>query len=402
MMRRRVSTCLIASLLALSAWHSVLAQAEIQVVNEEPVFTFNESIHFSAALQTDQPVTRVLVIVGPTGRPEEDRVLPATLDETGRITARLDLSDHPFQAFATLDYRYQITFGDGEIYTTSPYKFRYLDNRYDWQTLESPPFRVHWFQGDVSFAQEVVNAAHAGERRLPEILEVYLPDEVDIYVYASAAELQVALQSSNSTWVAGHANPELNVVLVSLPQGPEQQLEIERQIPHELMHVALYYTDAHTYKNLPAWLNEGLASLAELYPSPEYQAILENAFTAGNLLPMSSICQAFPAESSQRLLAYAQSASFTSFLFEQFGTAGFNRLRAALANNLGCREAVENALGASLENLEGKWRRETFTGEAWQEAFAELLPWLVLALVILVGPLIMVFSIARRPARMEL
>lgn len=402
MMRYRVLACLISSFLALFAWRSVLAQAEIQVMNEEPVYTFNESILFSATLQTDQPVTRVLVIVGPAGRPEEDRVLTATLDETGKITARLDLIEYPFPAFATLVYRYQITFGDGEIYTSQPYQLRYLDNRFDWQTLESPPFRVHWFQGDVAFAQEVLNVAHAGERRLPEILEVYLPDEVDIYVYASAADLQAALQSPNPTWVAGHANPELNAVLVSLPPGPEQQLEIERQVPHELMHVALYYTDAHTYENLPVWFNEGLASLAELYPSPDYQAILENAFTSGDLLSMASICEAFPTDPGQRLLAYAQSSSFTSFLFEQFGTAGFNRLRAAFANNLGCRPAVGNALGASLEDLEGKWMRETFTGEAWQEAFAELLPWLVLAVVVLIGPLIMVFGIVRRPARMEL
>lgn len=400
-MRYRVLTCMISIFLALFAWHSALAQGEIQVVNEEPVYTFNESILFSATLQADRPVTRVLVVVGPTGRPEEDLFLPATLDEAGRISARLDLIDHPFQAFATLDYRYQITLGDGEIFTTAAYKLQYLDNRFDWQTLESPPFRVHWFQGDVTFAQGVLNVAHAGERRLPEILEVYLPDELDIYVYASAADLQAALHSPNPTWVAGHADPELNVILVSLPPGPEQQLEIERQIPHELMHVALYYTDARTYENLPTWLNEGLASLAELYPSPEYQAILENAFTSGDLLPMASICEAFPTEPGQRLLAYAQSASFTSFLFEQFGTAGFNRLRAVLANNLGCRAAVENALGASLENLEGKWMRETFTGEAWQEALAELLPWLVLAGVVLIGPLIMAFGIARRPARME-
>jgi hypothetical protein len=398
------SVCFILSLLlVLPAWYPVQAQTDVQVVNEEPDYSFNEYIDFSATVRSTHPVDEALIFVGPEGKPEEEQILQAVLDDQGKVTGRLDLIERPLQPFTTLEYRYQVTLGEGEIYNSPVYTLQYIDNRYQWQTLDSPPFRVHWYRGDISFAQEVLNVAHAGRRRLPEILEVYLPDELDIYTYSSAAELQAALDTSSSSWIAGHAAPDLGVILVSLPAGPDQRLEIERQIPHELMHVALYYTDAHTYQNLPIWLNEGLASLAELYPSPEYESILDEAFGSGELLSMASICQAFPTDSSQRLLAYAQSASFTSYLFEQYGTAGFNRLRAAFANNLGCRPAVENTLGASLESLEGQWLRERFTRDAWQEALADLLPWAVLAVVLLVGPIIMLFGVARRrPARMEL
>jgi hypothetical protein len=150
------------------------------------------------------------------------------------------------------------------------------------------------------------------------------------------------------------------------------------------------------------WFNEGVASLAELYPSPEYQPMLEQAFQSGELLQMVSLCQVLPNDSSQRLLAYAQSASFTGYLFEQFGTGGFNRLRAAFANNLGCRPAVENALDNSLENLESRWLRTTFAGDVWQEVFSDLLPWLLLLGIILIGPIIMLLGIGRhRSARME-
>jgi hypothetical protein len=392
---------LLALLLAGIPWRPAQAQAEVEVLNDDPIYAFNEFIQFSATIRSAKPIKEVLIFVGPEGA-DDLQVFPSGLedpavpDNQGRITYRLDLKQNPFRGFSTIEYRYEVTIENGETYSSPYYLLRYLDNRYEWQELESPPFRVYWFAGDVSFAQEVLNVAHAGEKRLPELLEVYLPEELNIYVYSSAAEMQIALLSPSQSWIAGHSDPDLGVILVSLPFGPDQRLEIERQIPHEMMHAALYYTDAHTYKNLPAWFNEGLASLAELYPSPEYQAILENAFRSGGLLSMASLCDAFPTDVNQLLLAYAQSASFTRYLFDHFGTGGFNRLRGAYAASLGCRQGVESALESSLEALESQWLRNTFAGDAWQEAVADLLPWTILLLVILVGPLIMLISAVRR------
>jgi hypothetical protein len=378
------------------------AQAEVEIVNEEPVYSFNEFIQFSAIIRSSQSLEQVLFFVGQQGT-DDLQVFPVELDNQEKVMLRIDLKQHPLRGFSTIEYHYELTFNNGEDYASPIYLLRYLDNRYDWQKLENPPFRVFWSAGDVSFAQEVMNVAHAAERRLPELLEVYLPAQLDIYVYGSAAELQAALLSPNQSWIAGHADPDLGVILVSLPFGPDQRLEIERQIPHEVMHAALYYTDAHTYRNLPPWFNEGLASLAELYPSPEYQAVLENAFRSGELLSMASLCDPFPTDANQLLLAYAQSASFTRYLFEHFGTGGFNRLRAAYASSLGCRQGLENSLDSSLEGLESQWLRDTFAGDAWQEAVNDLLPWTIILLVILVGPLVMFLgAIRRRATRPEL
>ena len=153
--------------------------------------------------------------------------------------------------------------------------------------------------------------------------------------------MQDALPNAEQNWIAGHADPDQGVILVALPPGAERHLEMERQIPHELMHIALNYTDAHAYSNLPAWFNEGLASLAELYPNPEYQALIESAYDSGELFPLASLCQTFPNESQDALLAYAQSASFTKFLYDQYGNPGFNRLIAAFASGMNCERGVE-------------------------------------------------------------
>ena len=95
---------------------------------------------------------------------------------------------------------------------------------------------------------------------------------------------------------------------------------MERQIPHEIMHILEYQITGTSYNQIPVWLLEGLASSAELYPNPDYQQVLEKAVDEDSLLPMSVLCQDFPRDLSGALLAYAQSNSFVRFLNQNFGT----------------------------------------------------------------------------------
>ena len=103
---------------------------------------------------------------------------------------------------------------------------------------------------------------------------VQLDQTVRIYVYNTANDLKGALPGTQS-WIAGQSAPDLGVILLSIPIGPEDQLELERQLPHELMHVLLYRLLGEKTANLPAWLVEGLASISEIYPNPEYAAALD-------------------------------------------------------------------------------------------------------------------------------
>jgi hypothetical protein len=331
------------------------------------------------------------------------RVHPVSVDNQGRLSLDLDLEQLNLKAFSDVDYWYQINLPDGETYDSPKYSFFYEDNRYQWKTLESKPFSVHWHAGDINLAEEVLNVARAGFKRIGEFLEVYLPENVDIYVYGSPQAIQDALPITDQDWVAGHADPERAIILVSLPVGPDQHLEMERQIPHELMHIALSFTDSHAYSNLPIWFNEGMASLVELFSNPHYQDLLGSAYEAGELIPISSLCYVFPSDSEKVLLAYAESESFTRFLYDRFGVDGLNRLMAAYASEMDCIQGIEVALGSDIAELEGNWRRTSFTRINWSRIMSDFLPWFILLLVILAGPIIILVGIIRRrPERMDL
>ena len=377
------------------------AQSEFEIIPEEPVYTFGKKITFTAALHSTEGIDQVLLYIQPNDEADL-QVFPVMMDASGNLSIDIDLVENPLPGFADIRYWYQVNMVSGETYQSFVYSFTYTDNRYSWRTLSGEQFTIYWYAGDLAFGEELLNVALEGVRDVQELLEVFFPENLDIYVYDSIQAMQAAVPDAGQYWIAGHADPIQGVILVTLPPGPDQRLEMERQIPHELMHVALNYTDSHAYSNFPVWFNEGLASLVELYPNPEYTVLVENAFEAGELIPLDALCQSFPSDPQQALLAYAQSASFTQFLYDQFGEPGFNRMMAAYASGLNCERGIEEALGSNLATLEENWQRTSFTGVTLGIAFREMLPWLFLLLIILAGPLILIGAVIRkRPARKE-
>lgn len=378
------------------------AQENINIIPEEPVYQFNDNIRFNALILSPDPIEEVLLFVQLDSE-SDIHVHPASIDNHRQVSLNLDLKELSLKTFSNVEYWYQINSPNGDTYTSPSYSFFYDDNRYQWNTLEGGLFKIHWYAGDITFSEEVLNVSRTGLTRLQEFLDVFVPENVDIYVYDSPQAIQDALPKSGQDWAAGHADPVRALIFVSIPTGPDQHMEMERQIPHELMHVALYYTDSHAYSNLPNWFNEGLASLVELYPNPEYQDLLESAYKSGDLIPISSLCQAFPSGSESALLAYAESASFTRFLYGRFGNDGLNRLMAAYASEMECTEGIEEALGSDLTQLEASWLKTNFTNISWTRTINDFLPWLILLLAILAGPFVLAVVIIRRRAeRMDL
>jgi Peptidase MA superfamily len=245
-----------------------------------------------------------------------------------------------------------------------------------------------------------LEVARTGLQRVQSLIAAEPAGQIDIYAYPSTSELQVTLTLAGLNWVAGHADPDLGVMVVALPDRPEKRLLMEQRIPHELMHILLYEAVGPTYTSLPTWVNEGLASIAELYPNPDYQILLEDAYEKDALLTISSLCQPFPRDAYSANLAYAEAASFTRYLQQQYGSSGLSALVQGYADGLDCDRGVEMSLGHSLLQLERDWRQAVFFENPNQAAMSSLMPWLTLLVLILLAPLGLAISRLRsQPVR---
>jgi hypothetical protein len=380
--------CMLTAFLAASFFlpRPVSAQAEISEVSVE--YVFGGPVTFHAAYVSQSPLAEGLVFFRIQG--ENHTVINSASFGDGRLEFTYDQSSYALKPFAPVDYWFQLTNQEGSVYTSSEYSFYYEDNRFEWQTLERQPFTVHWYDGDVAFAQGILDVAHEGLKKAQSLLTLPDPQQIQIYVYASSEDLQATRRLSRRSGVAGHAEVELSVMIVSLPNLPERRLEAERQVPHELMHILLFQAVERGYENIPTWLNEGLASIVELYPNPDYQAYLESAIRAETLLPFASLCSGFPPDVSDFILSYAQSAYFTRYLYRIYGANSMENVLQSYANGLDCERGFQVTYGVSLAAMQQKWLKESFASVSGKEVEASTanaaLPWFALLFVIIALP----------------
>jgi hypothetical protein len=371
------------------------AQSGVQIVQPHVDYQFGEQAVFKAHLQMDAPLQEVYLSYQSQGKGVQTQKL--SLGPNQELSYTLDLRNGLLRPFARVTYWFTVRPENGDSIDSPRFSFDYEDNRFTWQTLEKGLFHVHWVEGDLAFGQEAENVAEQGLSSIQNLIPMDPPsDPFEIYIYPHAKDLQDSLEVGGEPWVAGHASPDLGVVLVSIPIGPEQELNMEQQIPHELAHVMLYQKTGEKYAGIPVWLSEGFASLAELYPNADYSRALDVARQNQSLLPMDSLCRAFPRDASGAFLAYAQSASFTRFIQQNYGSSGLNRLVQSYMDGLGCSEGTVAALGVALSSLDTQWEQEVLGINVQAVAWQKLSPYLSLFGLLLVFTAVPGFLLAHR------
>ena len=391
-MRRWV--VLIAFILGVSGWFTPVAAAgEIQITPYPVKYTFGGEITLHARLDTSVSVSEVRVFLHSKG--ETETYSGTAVLQDNQVYYQHDLIANPLRAFSQVEYWFHITTQAGEPLVSEIFTFFYEDNRFAWQVLSSDTFTVHWYAGEMEFAQHVLNAAEAGLVRASRMLILPTIQPLNIYVYATGLDMQSTMQLGSLHWLAGHADPDLGVAVVSLPAGPDQLSEVERQIPHEVMHLLLYQAVGPTYSSLPTWLKEGLASANESRPNPNYYVLLSEAVEQDVLIPMSMLCSSFPQDNTI-YQAYAQSDSLVRYLYQVYGQTGLQNLLVSYSSGEGCETAPVTSTGLALTDLEKEWRRSALNDNILDLILEALLPWVALLIVVLLVPFVLVISSRRK------
>jgi len=361
----------------------------VTISHPEASAIFGEQITFQAQIQASQPITSVdLFFQSADG--VSTIVGTATYDPvTGTAFYAHDVQTQFVKAFSNLDYWFRVTLEDGSTHTSATFFFFYEDNRFNWQTLDSPPLTVHWYEGDVAFAQTILDIGQRAILEFQTLIPAPLPERLDIYVYASLLAYQYTQGQLGQQWAGGHADPNLAIVFVSLRPGPEQRLQLEREVPHEIAHIMLFQATGTGFYTLPLWLNEGIASNMEFLVSPDYNHILDDAKTHNTLIPLGALCRSFPREAPRALLSYAQATSFVRYLHTQYGNPGIQALVNQYASGVGCEVGTLVApIGKPLAEIERAWLRAVFQESARDQTLAGVQSGLILLAALVFGPLI--------------
>jgi hypothetical protein len=373
-----------------------LAADPIKFEFTEPRYQFAEWLAFSAHASGSISITQATVFYQagsalPVSQPA-DRFAAATEVD---LAATIVFSTARPAAFSIITYWWEIVDDAGNRHLSELHTFKYTDNRFAWQTLEEGHARIYWYQGDSALSTSAARLVVETLPRLEQQIGAAPPDKLDVYIYAALDDLRSAVELAGHEWLGGQARPQLGVILIAVPSGPGAATQMRRDLPHELTHLMTYLAAFPRYEAVPAWLDEGLATLNEAEPNPAQAVALQAALEAGQVPSLEALCGTLPADATEVLAAYAQSRGVVQQIVDAYGSTGIQALLAAYRDGASCAGGVERGLNTTLTGLELKWRAALSPDSGATTLAKGLGPWLLILAAVSV-PLIVMLAGRKR------
>jgi hypothetical protein len=396
MMRRLLLPLLIAlvSLVAVDRLAADRLRADpVKIDVAEPRYQFAEWIAFSARVSGSISITQATVFYQagsglPVSQPA-DRFVAATRVD---LSATIVFSTAKPAAFSIITYWWEVVDQAGNRQQSELRTLKYIDNRFAWQTLDEGRARIYWYQGDSALSNSAARLVADMLPRLQQQLGAAPPDKLDVYIYAALDDLRSAVELAGREWLGGQARPQLGVVLISVPPGPEADLQLRRDLPHELTHLMMYLAAFPRYDAVPAWLDEGLATLNEAEPSPAQAVALQTALAAGQVPSLETLCGTLPTDATAAFVGYAQSRGVVQQIVDAYGSTGIQALMAAYRDGASCAGGVERGLNTTLTGLELKWRAALSPDSGAATLAKGFGPWLLILAAVSVPLIVMLAS----------
>ncbi len=353
-------------------------------------FIYGEAVIFDVAASSTQPLTGARLTVQVANRStlytESVAVSP---DLTITLTHSVPVSTLELPPFARLTYYWDFQDNTGREYRTSTQSLLYEDTSVPWQwSVESRGvISVHTNGEDETLTRAALDIASTALAQASDLLATPVSEEVHIYIYPELAQLAYSLRLHGrrvQDWIAAYTIPDQYAVFISASTGPEMMANLQRDLPHEMMHLAVYTAAGPHPDAVPAWFNEGLALMSSAEPDPTLRNILDSAVNEGVLLSLEPLCTSnFNSfDPHDAALAYAQSESLMRYISNRYGTSQLRALMAAFAEGLSCEAAAERALGLSLTGLEEQWHNDLVrTAARSPRTTSSLLPWLIVWMI---------------------
>ena len=358
MMKYHLTLFLVMLVLALIPCGVVAGSDGIEVISSEAQPDFPYGITFSLETMAAADIVDIDI---------ECRVLRRSLvPVTCRTDVGFDSAQHVMVAWTwdmqdtggvppgtEIEYRWIIKDALGNVYTSLYYTVRYDDLRYNWRGITSGDITLWWYDGDSSFAQQLLDAAGEAVSRLSTEFDVSLEQPVTFYIYADAWDLQGSLVNPD-IWTGGVAYPDYGTIMIGIETD---NLDWgKRTVAHELGHLVIHHLVYGPFGWLPTWLDEGIAMNAEGELSDNFQDRLDQAISNNALFSVRSIASSFPSDSDEAVLCYTESHDIVKFLIDNYGSEQFLYLLDLFKQGVTDDEALLQVYDFDTDGLNEVWR----------------------------------------------
>ncbi|MEW5957273.1 MAG: peptidase MA family metallohydrolase [Chloroflexota bacterium] len=335
------------------------AQESIQVTDSGWTAEFRDNLTFTVKAESQAEIVEAQLFYRIVGRPATSRN-EAEFTPGASLTAQFVIDQTKPENYlppgTELEYWWKLVDAAGTELKTERETLLYLDNRYDWQTLENERLTLYWYEGGDSFGQALFDRANLALDTLEKDAGVAIEDPIKIFIYGNHNDLLGAISTTAQEWTGGQAFTLYGVVVIGIAPG-QLNWGLEA-MTHEMTHLVIHQATENPYGDLPRWLDEGLAvyneNQAEL-PS-DFRSIFEEAVRNDELMTLRTLSSPFPADPMQANLAYGQSGAVVKFIIDTYGREAMARLLDVFSEGAIYDEALQEALGVDTDGLDNAFR----------------------------------------------
>lgn len=331
----------------------------ISITDRGTFIVFPDRISFNAQITAPAPITEVILEYGvdkrtcgdmvarafPTFRPDQ-----TSLDVNWTWEMNRTGSEPPG---AVIWYRWRVTDAAGNTTLSPDQRVTWLDKTYSWQQISQGDLTLHWYAGPPAFAEELLATTVQGVEQLAALTGVRPQAPIDVYIYGASQEMRDAILYEPS-WAGGVAYPANNITIIGI--SPEYLEWGKRTIVHELTHLIVGQMTFSCGRNVPTWLDEGIAVYAEGGLDPFSEFRFNRAVATNELLSVRAISNGFSVHPDVADLSYSQSYSMVRYLIESGGTAPLLQLFDNLRAGMSVEAGIQQAYGYNLDEFERRWR----------------------------------------------
>ena len=275
-----------------------------------------------------------------------------------RVTAEFPTRDSQLwiPAGADFEWRWEFVFASGETYETEPQIWRYEDPRFEWQSLKEGDLEIAWYD-DRGVAQSMLEDGLAALEEISPFLGLDELIPIKVYVWANTEDARAVerIQSERfeESVITGGTRVLADLVHIYQPS--------RWVVRHELTHVLTKLAGEGPYGDLPAWLDEGMATIAEGDWLERRGGALQFAINNDQVLSLRSM------ESPSNRpgfvdIFYGQSAAIVLYLIQEYGTDRMNELFDTFKDGSSVDDALMQVYGVNRDELDNQWRASVGLG----------------------------------------
>jgi hypothetical protein len=339
---------------------AALPPSDIEIVRAEARVEYPSQVTFSLEAESGSEIQTAVLEYGLTGRdctPDLNLAVPEGFSPGRRIdvewTWRVASSGN-LPPGTEIWWSWRLEDDQGNVFRTERQWVTWIDSVHDWKLLESGNIRLHWYRGTEEYNREFLAAAESAREILRTDIGTWPEAEINIYIYGSTQDMKDALVKEPE-WIGGLSFGEnQRTIMIGIGRGEEEWGK--STISHELAHTVVDSVMNGCYASLPLWLNEGIAMEAEQFLDEEFSRTLEEAVYYDTLFTLREISYEYQYVDGDPTLTYAESHSATQYVIGEYGGEKIFRLLKRLGQGYTYDNAMLDAFGVDMDELEDAWR----------------------------------------------